>query len=34
VRNGFYGGGSVQFFQVIADWRAKGDLPGLELLTG
>jgi cyclohexanone monooxygenase len=31
VRNGFYGGGSVQFFQVIADWRAKGDLPGLEL---
>ena len=31
IRNGFYGAGSVAFFKVIADWRAKGDLPGLEL---
>ena len=31
IRNGFYGAGSVAFFNVIADWRAKGDLPGMEL---
>ena len=31
IRNGFYGGGSVAFFKVLADWRAGGDLAGLEL---
>jgi cation diffusion facilitator CzcD-associated flavoprotein CzcO len=31
IRNGFYGAGSVAFFNVIADWRAKGDLPGMDL---
>jgi cyclohexanone monooxygenase len=31
IRNGFYGAGSVAFFNVIADWRAKGDLPGMVL---
>ena len=31
IPNGFYGGGSVAFFKVLADWRAKGDLQGLEL---
>ena len=31
VRNGFYGAGSVAFFQVIADWRNEGSLAGLEL---
>jgi cyclohexanone monooxygenase len=31
VRNGFYGAGPVAFFKVLADWRAKGDLAGLEL---
>jgi cyclohexanone monooxygenase len=31
IRNGFYGAGSVAFFNVIADWRSKGDLPGMEL---
>ena len=31
VRNGFYGAGSVAFFKVLADWRADGSLPGLEL---
>jgi cyclohexanone monooxygenase len=33
VRNGFYGAGSVAFFKVLADWRAEGSLPGLELKT-
>ena len=33
VRNGFYGAGSVAFFKVLADWRARprASLPGLEL---
>ena len=31
VRNGFYGAGPVAFFKVLADWRANGDLAGLEL---
>jgi len=31
IRNGFYGAGSVAFFNVIADWRATGELPGMEL---
>ena len=31
IQNGFYGGGSVAFFKVLADWRAKDDLQGLEL---
>ena len=31
ARNGFYGAGSVAFFQVIADWRDEGSLAGLEL---
>jgi cyclohexanone monooxygenase len=31
IRNGPYGGGSVQFFKVIADWREEGTLPGLDL---
>ncbi|MEO2169768.1 MAG: monooxygenase, partial [bacterium] len=31
VQNGFYGGGSVKFFQVLEDWRQAGGLEGLEL---
>jgi len=31
AQNGFYGGGSVQFFQILRDWRAEGSLRGLEL---
>jgi cation diffusion facilitator CzcD-associated flavoprotein CzcO len=31
VQNGFYGGGSIEFFKILEDWRAKGDLDGLEL---
>jgi cyclohexanone monooxygenase len=30
-RDGFYGGGSIAFFQLLADWRAEGTLAGLEL---
>jgi cyclohexanone monooxygenase len=31
AQNGFYGGGSIEFFQILEDWRAKGDLEGIEL---
>ena len=30
-QNGFYGGGSVAFFQLLRDWRNAGELRGLEL---
>jgi cyclohexanone monooxygenase len=33
AQNGFYGGGSPAFFQVLRDWRAEGGLRGLELLS-
>jgi hypothetical protein len=26
-----YGGRPVEFFQILADWRAEGSLAGLEL---
>jgi len=29
-QNGFYGGGSVEFFRILQDWRAAGGLKGLE----
>jgi cyclohexanone monooxygenase len=31
AQNGFFGGGSVSFFQILRDWRAAGELAGLEL---
>jgi cyclohexanone monooxygenase len=31
AQNGFYGGGSPAFFQILRDWRAAGGLAGLEL---
>ena len=31
VRNGFYGAGSPAFIQLLEEWRARGDLAGLEL---
>jgi cation diffusion facilitator CzcD-associated flavoprotein CzcO len=31
AQNGFYGGGSIEFFKILADWRADGKLEGLEL---
>ena len=30
-QNGFYGGGSVEFFKILRDWRSAGGLDGLEL---
>jgi cyclohexanone monooxygenase len=30
-QDGFFGGGPVVFFQILRDWRASGDLAGLEL---
>jgi cyclohexanone monooxygenase len=30
-QNGFYGGGSVEFFRILQAWRADGGLKGLEL---
>ena len=31
VQNGFYGGGSIEFFQILGKWRAEGRLEGMEL---
>ncbi|MCF6329189.1 MAG: pilus assembly protein TadG-related protein [Henriciella sp.] len=31
VQNGFYGGGSIEFFKILEDWREEGSLDGLEL---
>ena len=30
VQNGFYGGGSIAFFQILDAWREEGQLRGLE----
>ena len=31
AQNGFYGGGSIEFFRLMQEWRDKGTLEGLEL---
>jgi hypothetical protein len=31
VQNGFYGGGSVEFFEILEAWRADESLPGMEV---
>jgi cyclohexanone monooxygenase len=31
AQNGFFGGGSVEFFRILREWRAQGELAGLEL---
>jgi cyclohexanone monooxygenase len=31
IRNGPFGGGSIAFIKILEDWRAGGDLAGLEL---
>jgi cyclohexanone monooxygenase len=31
AQNGFYGGGSPEFFRILDAWRAEGSLKGLEL---
>ena len=30
-QDGFYGGGSPEYFKLLHDWRETGELPGLEL---
>jgi cyclohexanone monooxygenase len=32
AQNGFYGGGSIEFFAILEDWRSKGQLEGMELV--
>jgi len=34
ARNGSYGGGPIAFVKILEDWRAQGDLAGLELGRG
>ena len=31
AQNGFYGGGSIEFFQILESWRKDGRLEGMEL---
>jgi cyclohexanone monooxygenase len=31
AQNGFFGGGSIEFFRILREWRAAGGLVGLEL---
>jgi cyclohexanone monooxygenase len=31
ARNGSFGGGSIAFIKMLEDWRAAGELKGLEL---
>jgi len=31
AQNSTYGGGSIEYFQILADWRAEGSFAGLEL---
>jgi cyclohexanone monooxygenase len=31
AQNGFYGGGSIEFFKILEDWRSEGHLKGMEL---
>ncbi len=31
AQNGFFGGGSIEFFRILREWREKGGLEGLEL---
>jgi cyclohexanone monooxygenase len=30
TQNGFYGGGSIEFFRILEEWRAEGRLEGME----
>jgi cyclohexanone monooxygenase len=31
IRNGSYGAGSIAFIKILEDWRATGELPGLQV---
>jgi len=30
AQNGFYGGGSIEFFKILEDWRTEGNFAGME----
>jgi cyclohexanone monooxygenase len=32
AQNTSYGGGPIEYFRILADWRADGSFPGLDLL--
>ena len=34
AQNGFFGGGSIEFFRILREWREQGGLAGLELDAG
>ncbi len=31
TQNGWYGGGSIEFFKILEDWRSEGHLEGMDL---
>jgi cyclohexanone monooxygenase len=31
AQNGFFGGGSIEYFRILKEWREKGGMEGLEL---
>lgn len=31
AQNGFFGGGAIELFRILRDWRAQGGLAGLGL---
>ncbi|MDJ0852183.1 MAG: NAD(P)/FAD-dependent oxidoreductase [Myxococcota bacterium] len=31
AQNGFYGGGSIEFFRILEDWRTQGGLDGMDV---
>jgi cyclohexanone monooxygenase len=31
AQNGFFGGGSIEFFRILREWRAEGGMKGLEV---
>ena len=33
AQNGFFGGGSIELFRILREWRSVGALAGLELRT-
>jgi cyclohexanone monooxygenase len=33
AQNGFFGGGPVEFFRILREWRERGGLAGLELAS-
>lgn len=34
AQNSTYGGGSIEYFQILAEWRSDGSFPGLQMHVG